>query len=175
MKPYFCYLETAANVIVDGDSYHCYTLPQYDSPFVETETIMAHVIDAPRTGTLMTGQQEDYQFSLYFTQQKLHYEASRNDITIVSISTTMDIKHGTVEVRRTVNSVAIIVNRQTLAIENIVMEDFGFVRFTEICVGGGLLIYFGVLQNVYYNHHYLSGSGGVYNERKCFKSKKGKF
>ena len=125
---------------MDGNSYRCYTLPQYDSPFVETETIMAHVIDAPATGILMTGQQEDYWFSLYFAYQKLHYEASRNDITIVSISTTMGVRDGTVEVRRTVNSVAIIVNQQTLAMENIVMEDFGFVRFTEICVGGGLLI-----------------------------------
>ena len=32
-------------------------------------------------------------------------------------------------------------------------------------MGGGLLIYSGTLQSVYYNHHYLSGSGGVYNER----------
>ena len=160
---------------MDGNSYRCYTLPQYDSPFVETETIMAHVIDAPATGILMTGQQEDYRFSLYFAYQKLHYEASRNDITIVSISTTMGVRDGTVEVRRTINSVAIIVNQQTLAMENIVMEDFGFLRFTEICVGGGLLIYSGVLQNVYYNHHYLLGSGSVYNERNVSRIKRVNF
>ena len=127
MKPYFCYLETTASVTVDGSSYRCYTLPQYDSPFVETETIVVHVINAPATGTLMTGQQGDYQFSLYFAYQKLHYEASRNDITIVSISTTMVVRDGIVEVRRTIDSVAIIVNQQTLAIENIIEEDFGFV------------------------------------------------
>ena len=150
---------------MDGNSYSCYTLPQYDSPFVETETIVAHVRDAPATGILMTGQQGGYKFSLYFAQQKLHYDASVNNMAIVSISTTVDVRDGTIEVRRTVDSVAIVVNQQTLAMDNIVEEHFGPVRFTEICVGGGLLIYSGILQNVYYNHHYLSGSGGVYNER----------
>ena len=175
MKPYFCYLETAPHFTVDGNSYRCYTLPQYDSPFVETETIIALVRDAPRTGILMTGQQEGYKFSLYFAQQKLHYEALRNDSTIVSISTTIDVRDGTVEARRTVDSIAIVVNQHTLAMANIIGEDFGFVRFTEICVGGGLLIYSGVLQNVYYNHYYLSGSGGVYNERNVSKVKRVNF
>ena len=164
---------------MDGNSYRCYTLPQYDSPFVETETIIALVRDAPRTGILMTGQQEGYKFSLYFAQQKLHYEASRNDSTIVSISTTTSIVTGTVEVRRTVDSVAIIApDSGALAVGNFSSEDFRFVRFIEICVGGGLLdnrVYFGFLQSVYYNHHYLSGSGSNYNEMNVPRVKRVQF
>ena len=73
---------------------------------------------------------------------------------------------GIIEVRRNVDSVVIIVpDSGALAMENFTSEDFRFVRFTEICVGGGLLVYSGILQNVYYNHHYLLGIGGVYNER----------
>ena len=154
----------------DRSSYRCYTLPQYDSPFVEEETFTMFIREPLVSGTLMTGRQDGYQFSLYIIDQKVYYEASLDDVGFASVNTTSNFECGTLQVNRNGNTVMI--NRiddnsqmMTLATESIAVQEFGSVRFTDICVGGGLILYSSILQSVYYNLHYLSASGAVFGER----------
>ena len=171
MKPCFLLLDPANVITFNGSGYRCYTLPQYDSPFVEEETITMFIRDTSISGTLMTGQQDGYQFSLYITNRKLHYEASLDGAVFASVSTASNVDAGTLQISRDDNTVVIsrIDNSSMiLATGSITVQEFGLVRFTDICVGGGLinnLIYSDTLQNVYYNLHYLSASGAVFEER----------
>ena len=170
MKPCLLLLDTANAITFDGSSYRCYTLPQYDSPFVEVETITIFVREPSVSGTLMTGQQDGYRFSLYIMNQKLHYEAS-HDSVFDSVSTVNNIDAGTFQVSRNGNTVEISRTDNSsiiLGTGSITVQDFGSVRFTDICVGGGLInnpIYSHTLQSVYYNLHYLSASAAVFEER----------
>ena len=170
MKPCFLLLDQANAITFNGSSYRCYTLPQYDSPFVEVETITMFIRDPLVSGTLMTGQQDGYQFSLYIIDQKVYYEASLDDVGFASVSTTSNFERGTLQVNRNGNTVMI--NRiddnsqmMILATGSITEQEFGSVRFTDICVGGDLILYSSILQSVYYNLHYLSASGAVFDER----------
>ena len=153
----------------DGSSYRCYSLPQYDSPFVEEETITVFIRNTLISGTLMTGQQGPYQFYLYIINQKLYYEAQHNGIVFAIVST-HNVDAGTFQVNRNVSTVEIRriddnSQMMTLAMGNIGLQEFGSVRFTDICVGGDLIIYSDNLQSVYYNLYYLSASGAVFEER----------
>ena len=164
-------LETVVNTILNGISYKCYTLPQYDSPFVEDETIRLFARTPPPSGTLMTGWRGDYQFSLYIKQHKLLYEALQGDTSIVSVTSTQDIGVGTLEVHRTNDIVELSIIddanfKTTFATGNVTLTEFGSIRFIDICVGGATLnspLYSGPLQEVYYNLYHLSL--GDFNER----------
>ena len=151
----------------DGSSYRCYSLPQYDSPFVEKETITVFIMDPLVPGTLMTGQQGYYQFSLYTRYQKLYYEVLLGNQMIVRVSTPT-ASPGTFQVNRNFTTVEINSQMMTLTTGSIAIQEFGSVQFTDICVGGGSInnpTYSDILQSVYYNLHYLSASGAVFEER----------
>ena len=157
-------LEAVAITALDGMSYKCYNLPQYDSPFVEDETIRLFARIPPASGTLMTGWSGEYQFALYIKDGILHYEALQGNISIVSVAHPQSIAVGMLEVHRTVDMVELsiidIANvRETFATGNITLTEFGSVQFLDICVGGTTLnspLYSGPLQEVYYNLYHLS-------------------
>ena len=161
-------------MLLNGVSYKCYTLPQYDSPFVEDETIRIFARTPPPRGTLMAGRSKDYRFYLYVQEGTLYYEAYQGNSLIVSVTSDQDFGVGTLEVHRNVSAVELSIidgeNGQNIRIPfagaNISLEEFSFVRFTEICVGGGSLnnpIYSGPLEEVYYNLYHLSRQG-AFNE-----------
>ena len=164
-------LEEVAITTLDGMSYKCYTLPQYDSPFVEDETIRLFARTPPAAGTLMTGWSGEYQFVLYIKDNILHYEALQGNTSIVSVAHAQSIGVGRLEVHRTVDMVELsiidIANvRETFATGNITLTEFGSVRFLDICVGGTTLnspLYSDPLQEVYYNLYHLSPN--AFNER----------
>ncbi len=164
-------LETVAITAFDGLSYKCYTLPQYDSPFVEDESITLFARTPPPSGTLMTGWRGDYHFSLYIKEHILHYEAWQGNKSIVNVTSTQDIGVGTFEVYRTVDIIEFNIIDETnfrtpFATGNITLREFDYVRFLDICVGGATLkspLYSGPLQEVYYNLYHLSSNG--FNER----------
>ena len=176
MKLCFLILDTANSIKFDGSSYRCYSLLPYDSPFVEGETITVFVRNPSVSGTLMTGRQGVYQFSLYIRDLKLHYEALQHNQVIVRVNTASNVNTRTHQVNRNVSTVEIIriddnSRMTTSAIETITMQhqqELGSVQFTDICVGGGSInnpTYSDNLQSVYYNLHYLSSSGAVFEER----------
>ena len=122
----------------------------------------------------MTERNKDYRFSLHVQEGILYYEAYQGSTMIVSVTSDQDFGVGTLEVYRNANEVELsILDSSTghfiripFAKGNISLEEFGSIRFTDICLGGSLLtslIYFGPLQEVYYNLYYLS-SGGDFNE-----------
>ena len=136
-----------------------------------------YVENPPPNGTLLTGRQEEYQFSLFIKDRKLHYKVLQNITQIVAVTSTQNIETGVLQINRTVSSVEISMiypnsSRMILAMQNIFAEKFGSVRFTEICVGGGLLnhrIYSGDLQGIYYNLYYLSDARTDFNEMDVTK------
>ena len=168
-------LEAVDITTLDGISYKCYTLPQYDSPFVEDENIRLFARTPPPSGSLMTGWSGDYQFFLYIKDDILHYEALQGNTNIVSVAHPQNIGVGTLEVHRTVDMVELsiidVANvRETFATGNITLTEFGSVRFLDICVGGttlNSLLYSGPLQEVYYNLYHLSPN--AFNERNVSK------
>jgi len=88
MKPYYVLLlDPVSTISLDGSYYKCYTVPQYSNPSVKGETIRIFVRDPSVTGTLMTGYQGDYQFSLYIQNQKLYYKAINGGMEIVTVDT----------------------------------------------------------------------------------------
>ena len=170
-------LEPATIISLDGNHYKCYSVPRYNNPSIEGETIRMYVENPPPNGTLLTGRQEQYRFSLYIVNRKLHYEVLQNSIQIVAVSSTQNIETGVLQIIRNVSSVEITINnpnssRMILAMQNIFTETFGSVRFTEICVGGGILnnrIYSGELQGIYYNLYYLSDARADFREMNVTK------
>jgi len=166
-------LDLPTIILLDGSYYKCYTVPQYSNPSVEGETIRIFIRD-PVTGTLMTGCQGNYQFSLYIQNLKLYYKAVNSGMEIVTVSTDDIVNPTTFQIYRNLNSVEIsmVIHSNnsivSLATMNITVAEFGTVRFTDICIGGGLLdtcTYSGPLQEVYYNLYYLSGNGTAFNEK----------
>ena len=124
-------LDTANAITFDGSSYRCYSLPQYDSPFVEEETITLFVRNTLISGTLMTGQQGPYQFSLYTRDQKLHYEALLYNQMIVRVSTP-NVDTGIFQVNRNITTVEINSQMMTLTTGSIAVQKFGSIKFTDI-------------------------------------------
>lgn len=128
----------------------------------------------------MTGQQGEYQFSLYIRDQKLHYEAFRNGLVLLMVSTFNLVSGHTFQISRGFGNFEITSNlrKRFASVPNITIGDFDSIRFTKICVGGGSInnpIYMDSLQSVYYNLHYLSGKGSDFNERNVpTKSYEGK-
>jgi len=167
-------LDPVSIISLDGSYYKCYTVPQYSNPSVESETIRIFIRDPSFIGTLMTGYQGEYRFSLYIQNQKLYYKAVNGGMEIVTASTDNIVNPTTFQIYRNLNSVEISMviystnSIVSLATMNITVAEFGTVQFTDICVGGGLLdtrTYSGPLQEVYYNLYYLSGNGTAFNER----------
>ena len=165
-------LETATGIQLDGTTYKCYTLPQYSEPSVVGETIRVFVRYPSVSGTLMTGSQRDYRFSLYIEDQKVHYELFQDSMKVVAVESNKSIPAGTLQVFRTVGNVeisSIHINKTStsLATGSVPMQ-FDSIRFTKICIGGGSLdipIYSSLLQKVYYNLHYLSNNEDAYDVR----------
>ena len=170
----YCQLEAPDVLLLNGASYKCYTLPQYDSPFLEDETIRIFARTPPPYGTVISGRSKEYHFYLYVQNGTLHYEAFQGSKMIVSVTSGQDFGVGVLEVHRYVDAVELSIidvmtnenNRIPIARANISLEEFSSVRFTDICVGGGLLnnpVYSGPIQEVYYNLYHLS-SRGAFNE-----------
>jgi len=159
----------------NGSSYFCFTLPQYDSPYLENETIRVFIQSA-LSGALMIGREGDFGFNLYIDDGKLvHYELYQNGAVLVSVIVTSPLSRGgQLVILRTESEITIFHNDAILGMAtiNVTVEELITVRFTDICVGGGFFTVpvFGsssinALSNVYYNLYALFDNGTSFMER----------
>ena len=154
----------------DGSFYTCYTLPEYESPYSEIETIRLFLQEAPNRAALMIGHHGDYRFNLYLDRKLVHYELLRGDVILVNVTTTNALTQGgQLVVYRTESEITIFHQDMLMGMAIITDEELSTIRFTHICVGGGFFdipLFESPLSNVYYNFYALSDDGEMeYGER----------
>jgi len=154
----------------NGSFYTCYTLPEYDSPYSENETIRLFLQEVPNRAALMIGRQGDYRFNLYLDRKLVHYELLRGGVILVNVTTTNALTQGgQLVIYRTESEITIFHQDTLMGMAIITDEVLSTIRFTDICVGGGFFViplFTSSLSNVYYNFYALSDDGETeYKER----------
>ena len=166
--------------------YNCYTLPDYESPFSESEVVQLTLADYQSFTALMTGRQGNYSFSLHLDGGVVKYELREGSMTLVDLTADTTLSgNGQLVINRTESEITIsyttpgATSATMLGSAAITATALATVRFTDICVGGGFLqpisLYMGRLLKVYYNFYALFENEVEYRERRVFPFGRVKF